>query len=133
LTHSPVPARALARRFSDTGIVTLTILMIGDRRVAWSYGFQFQGGWSLYQTTFDTRCEENSPGCCLPAKIVIEASDMNTLRQVDLGLGSEDYKEWFANGTRQNFVRHTNKVYPAPLAREGEVSHRDQGEALPET
>jgi CelD/BcsL family acetyltransferase involved in cellulose biosynthesis len=55
----------------------------------------------LYQTTFDTRCEENSPGYCLLAKIVIEASEMNTLRQVDLGLGSEDYKEWFANGTRQ--------------------------------
>jgi len=91
----------LARRFSDTGIVTLTILMIGERRVAWSYGFQFHGGWSLYQTTFDTRCEENSPGYCLLAKIVIEASEMNTLRQVDLGLGSEDYKEWFANGTRQ--------------------------------
>lgn len=91
----------LARRFSDTGTVTLTILLIGDRRVAWSYGFQFQGGWSLYQTTFDTRCEENSPGYCLLAKIVIEASEMNTLRQVDLGLGSEDYKEWFANGTRQ--------------------------------
>jgi hypothetical protein len=25
--------------------VTLTILLIGDRRVAWSYGFQFQGGY----------------------------------------------------------------------------------------
>ena len=114
----------LARRFSDTGIVTLTILMIGDRRVAWSYGFQFQGGWSLYQTTFDTRCEENSPGYCLLAKIVIEASEMNTLRQVDLGLGSEDYKEWFANGTRQtlyatlttSFLRHLREMARYQLA-----------------
>jgi CelD/BcsL family acetyltransferase involved in cellulose biosynthesis len=91
----------LARRFSDTGIVTLTILMIGDRRVAWSYGFQFHGGWSLYQTTFDTRCEENSPGYCLLAKIVIEACETNMTRRVDLGLGGEAYKEWFANSTRQ--------------------------------
>jgi CelD/BcsL family acetyltransferase involved in cellulose biosynthesis len=91
----------LARRFSDTGIVTLTLLMIGDRRVAWSYGFQFNGGWSLYQTTFDTRCEENSPGYCLLAKIVIQACEMSTLKRVDLGLGAEAYKEWFANGTRQ--------------------------------
>ena len=91
----------LARRFSGTGIVTLTILTIGDRRVAWSYGFQFHEGWSLYQTTFDTRDEENSPGYCLLAKILIEACGMSTLNRVDLGLGAEAYKEWFANGTRQ--------------------------------
>lgn len=91
----------LARRFSGTGIVTLTILKIGDRRVAWSYGFQFHDGWSLYQTTFDTRDEENSPGYCLLAKILIEACDTATLSRVDMGLGAEAYKEWFANGTRQ--------------------------------
>jgi CelD/BcsL family acetyltransferase involved in cellulose biosynthesis len=89
----------LARRFADTGIVTLTTLKIGERRVAWSYGFQFHGGWSLYQTTFDTRCEENSPGYCLLAKILIEACEMNTFSVVDMGLGAEAYKEWFANGT----------------------------------
>jgi CelD/BcsL family acetyltransferase involved in cellulose biosynthesis len=92
----------LARRFADTGIVTLTILKIGERRVAWSYGFRFHGGWSLYQTTFDTRDEENSPGYCLLAKIVIEACERNTLSVVDMGLGAEAYKEWFANSARQN-------------------------------
>jgi CelD/BcsL family acetyltransferase involved in cellulose biosynthesis len=91
----------LARRFGDTGIVTVTTLKIGERRVAWSYGFQFHGGWSLYQTTFDTRDEENSPGYCLLAKILIEACGMNTFSVVDMGLGAEAYKEWFANGTRE--------------------------------
>jgi CelD/BcsL family acetyltransferase involved in cellulose biosynthesis len=55
----------------------------------------------LYQTTFDTRDEENSPGYCLMAKILIEACGMNTFSVVDMGLGAEAYKEWFANGTRQ--------------------------------
>lgn len=91
----------LARRFADTGIVTLTTLKIGERRVAWSYGFQFHGGWSLYQTTFDTRDEENSPGYCLLAKILIEACETSAFSVVDMGLGAEAYKEWFANGTRQ--------------------------------
>jgi CelD/BcsL family acetyltransferase involved in cellulose biosynthesis len=91
----------LARRFADTGTVTLTTLKIGERRVAWSYGFQFHGVWSLYQTTFDTRDEENSPGYCLLAKILIEACEMNTFSRVDMGLGAEAYKEWFANATRQ--------------------------------
>lgn len=81
--------------------MTLTILMIADRHVAWSYGFQFHEGWSLYQTSFDTRNEENSPRYCLLAKILIEAGGMSTLSRVDLGLGAEAYKEWFANGARE--------------------------------
>jgi CelD/BcsL family acetyltransferase involved in cellulose biosynthesis len=91
----------LARRFSDTGVVTVTILRIADRPVAWSYGFQFHGAWSLYQTTFDTRDQENSPGYCLLAKILIEACDMKPFTRVEMGLGAEAYKEWFANSTRQ--------------------------------
>jgi CelD/BcsL family acetyltransferase involved in cellulose biosynthesis len=91
----------LARRFSGTGVVTMSMLLIGDRPVAWNYGFQFHGLWSLYQPTFDIRCEDHSPGYCLTARIVIEACETSTLRLVDLGLGSEGYKEWFANSTRQ--------------------------------
>ncbi len=91
----------LARRFTDTGIVTLTRLMVGDRPVAWSYGFQFHGTWSLYQTAFDIGCADDSPGYCLLGRILIEACDTNTLQAVDLGLGSEEYKGWFANGRRE--------------------------------
>jgi CelD/BcsL family acetyltransferase involved in cellulose biosynthesis len=91
----------LARRFSGTGIVTMSMLMIGDRPVAWNYGFQFHGIWSLYQPTFDIRCEDYSPGYCLTAKIVAEACETDALRLVDLGLGTEAYKEWFANSARQ--------------------------------
>jgi CelD/BcsL family acetyltransferase involved in cellulose biosynthesis len=91
----------LARRFSGTGVVTMSMLMIGDRPVAWNYGFQFHGLWSLYQPTFDIRCEDHSPGYCLTARIVIEACENSSLRLLDLGLGTEGYKEWFANSTRQ--------------------------------
>jgi CelD/BcsL family acetyltransferase involved in cellulose biosynthesis len=116
----------LARRFSDTGIVTLTSLMMGDRPVAWSYGFQFHGTWFLYQTTFDIRCEENSPGYCLLAKVVMEACGMNTVKRVDLGLGSEEYKGWFANSSRQTLhaslttspVRHLREMARYRIATE---------------
>jgi CelD/BcsL family acetyltransferase involved in cellulose biosynthesis len=91
----------LARRFSGTGVVTLSMLRIGNRTVAWNYGFQFQGSWFWYQPTFDSRQEENSPGHCLLSRIVIEACDMDGMKVVDLGLGAEGYKERFGNGTRQ--------------------------------
>ncbi len=91
----------LARRFSGTGVVNLSILTVGDDPVAWNFGFQFQGSWFWYQPTFDSRHEENSPGHCLLSQIVIEACDIEGMNIVDLGLGAEGYKERFANSTRQ--------------------------------
>lgn len=91
----------LARRFCARGMMTLTVLAVEERPIAWSYGFQFQGIWLLYQTTFDTRCAENSPGYCLLGRILLEACNIKTLGLVDLGLGAESYKEWFANSSSQ--------------------------------
>jgi CelD/BcsL family acetyltransferase involved in cellulose biosynthesis len=91
----------LARRFDGSGVVTLSLLKIADRPVAWNYGFQFCGSWFWYQPTFDSRHEENSPGHCLLSRIVIEACDMDGMNVVDLGLGAEGYKERFGNSTRQ--------------------------------
>jgi CelD/BcsL family acetyltransferase involved in cellulose biosynthesis len=115
----------LARRFSDR-YITLTTLMVGDRPVAWSFGFQFNGAWFMYQTTFDIRYEENSPGYCVLASVLMEACGMNSMRLVDLGLGAETYKEWFANGTRQTQhatlttspLRHMREVARYRLATE---------------
>ncbi|MGA8765229.1 MAG: GNAT family N-acetyltransferase, partial [Candidatus Sulfotelmatobacter sp.] len=72
----------LARRFSDAGVVTLSVMMVGDRAIAWNYGFQFCGSWFWYQPTFDSRYEENSPGYCLLSRIMIEACDMNTIELI---------------------------------------------------
>lgn len=108
----------LAKQFSGTPVVTLSLLMIGSQPVAWNYGFQFHGSWFWYQPTFDSRQEENSPGHCLLSRIVIEASDMDGMNVVDLGLGAEGYKERFGNGTRQTLyvtatssrLRHLREV-----------------------
>jgi CelD/BcsL family acetyltransferase involved in cellulose biosynthesis len=91
----------LARRFADSGVVTLSLLMVNDQPVAWNYGFQFCGSWFWYQPTFDSRWEGHSPGYCLLSRIVIEACDREDINVVDLGLGDEGYKERFENNTRQ--------------------------------
>jgi CelD/BcsL family acetyltransferase involved in cellulose biosynthesis len=95
----------LAHLLCESKTLTLTRLMVGDRPVAWNYGFRFRGNWSWYQPTFDSKVEEHSPGHCLLAKIIAEACDTPGLRRVDLGLGAEGYKERFANGTRA--ILHT--------------------------
>lgn len=91
----------LSRRFDGTRVVTLSVMKIHERPVAWNYGFQFHGSWFWYQPTFDTSHEENSPGYCLLSKIVIDACDIDAMERVDLGLGGEGYKQRFENNTRQ--------------------------------
>ncbi len=93
--------KELSRRFDGTGVVTLSLLKIKERTVAWNFGFQFHKSWFWYQPTFDSRHEDNSPGHCLLSRIVVEACDMDRLDVIDLGLGAEGYKERFGNHTRQ--------------------------------
>jgi CelD/BcsL family acetyltransferase involved in cellulose biosynthesis len=108
----------LARLLSESGWMVLSRMLVADRAVAWNYGFQFQGKWFWYQPTFDTSYERSSPGYCLLSKIISEACDQTQMRVVDLGLGSEGYKERFANGAHttlhvtltKSFGRHTHEV-----------------------
>jgi CelD/BcsL family acetyltransferase involved in cellulose biosynthesis len=108
----------LAKRFADTPVVTLSILMVGERPLAWNYGFRFQGSWFWYMPTFDSRQQQNSPGHCLLSRIVVDACEDEEIRFVDLGLGAEGYKERFGNSVRntayvtltQSSVRHLREV-----------------------
>ena len=81
--------------------MTLTTLKMRSDGWRGTTVFNFTEAGPWYQTTFDTRGKENSPGYCLLAKILIEACEMNTFSVVvDMGLRAEAYKEWFANSTR---------------------------------
>lgn len=91
----------LAKLLSESGSLTLTRLMAGSHTLAWNYGFQFQDSWFWYQPTFDSDLEKYSPGFCLLAKLIEEAADDPAMNIVDLGLGAEEYKNQFANQSRE--------------------------------
>ncbi|MGO9088653.1 MAG: GNAT family N-acetyltransferase [Candidatus Sulfotelmatobacter sp.] len=127
----------LAKLLGDRGWLALTRMMSGADVFAWNYGFQFQGTWFWYQPTFDSALEKYSPGFCLLAKLVEEASDNPDLKVVDLGLGAEDYKDRFCNQTREtknvslneSAVRHyreTLRYYAAAIVK---ASPRAEGAA----
>ena len=91
----------LAKLLSASGWLALTRMMSGESSFAWNYGFEFQDTWFWYQPTFDSVQEKYSPGFCLLAKLIEEAADNPALRTIDLGLGAEEYKERFANQSRE--------------------------------
>ena len=108
----------LAKLLSEPGWLVLTRMMSGKKVFAWNYGFQFQGTWFWYQPTFVSDLEKYSPGFCLLAKLIEEAADDPELKIVDLGLGAEEYKDRFANQTREtvyvtlnmSLVRHCREI-----------------------
>jgi CelD/BcsL family acetyltransferase involved in cellulose biosynthesis len=107
--------KELAERFSDSGVVTLSLLLVNEQPIAWNYGFQFHGSWFWYQPTFDSRWEAQSPGYCLLAKIVMDACDRHEMNRVDLGLGAEGYKERFGNSARQTLYVAATKSWSRHL------------------
>lgn len=99
----------LARLLAQQGWFALTTFAAGLQVFAWNYGFQFLGTWFWYQPTFDSDFEKYSPGFCLLAKLIEEAADKPELHTLDLGLGAEDYKERFANQTRETLYVTLNR------------------------
>jgi len=98
--------------------LVLTRLMSGERVLAWNYGFRFQDTWFWYQPTFATDLERFSPGFCLLSMLIEEAAEDPALKVVDLGLGSEEYKERFCNQSRetlyvtlrQSLAKHVKEI-----------------------
>ena len=90
----------LATLLSQRGWIALSCLAVGERAVAWNYGFQYGPTWFWYQPTLDGEFQQFSPGFCLLTKIAEEACASANWDVIDLGLGAEAYKERLSNGTR---------------------------------
>jgi CelD/BcsL family acetyltransferase involved in cellulose biosynthesis len=91
----------LAKRLGERRWLALTRMMSGGQSFAWNYGFRFQDSWFWYQPTFDSALEKYSPGFCLLATLIEEATRDPQCKMVDLGLGAEEYKDRFSNQTRR--------------------------------
>jgi CelD/BcsL family acetyltransferase involved in cellulose biosynthesis len=92
---------ALAQLLAEQGWFDLTTLYAGDQVMAYNFGLRFQASWFWYQPTIVNEFDGFSPGYCLLAKMVVEATEDPGTRVVDLGLGAEGYKEKFANAERR--------------------------------
>jgi CelD/BcsL family acetyltransferase involved in cellulose biosynthesis len=105
----------LGRELSQSGWIVLSRLLVGDATAAWNYGFQFAGSWFWYQPTINTNYGNFTPGYCLLAKIIELACETADVEVVDLGLGTEEYKDRFATANRQTLYCELNKSFSGHL------------------
>jgi CelD/BcsL family acetyltransferase involved in cellulose biosynthesis len=104
---------------SAQGALALSTLKIGDRIVAWHYGFQYAAVWFWYLPVFDAELQhlKPGPGSCLFYEILLRAAEDPGIHTVDLGLGDEGYKARYAKSGRQT-LHVTVSGSKARLARE---------------
>ena len=104
---------------SAQGTLALSTVKIGDRTVAWHYGFQYAGVWFWYLPVFDPEMQhlKPGPGSCLFYEILLRAAEDPGIHTVDLGLGDEGYKARYAKSGRQTLYV-TLSSSKARLARE---------------
>ncbi len=105
----------LARLLSDVGAIRLTSLAVGERKIAWNYGFEFAGSWFWYQPTFDTALSKYFPGFCLLTMLVAESAGNENIQRVDLGLGEERYKARLATAHRETLHVTLSRSYSSYL------------------
>jgi CelD/BcsL family acetyltransferase involved in cellulose biosynthesis len=91
----------LAGLLSARGWLSLSTLRVGDKTIAWNYGFKFAGSWFWYQPAFDTELHHLSPGSYLLCEILRQAGEDPEIHTVDMGLGGEGYKQRYAKAGRQ--------------------------------
>jgi CelD/BcsL family acetyltransferase involved in cellulose biosynthesis len=117
----------LSKLSSESQWVVLTRMSVGERAVAWHYGFVFHDTWFWYQPTFDSSVEKHWPGFCLLTQVIQEAIDIPQLTTLDLGLGSEAYKAKFANESRDTLYV---TLHSSLLEHSREVLRSQAAEAL---
>ena len=100
-SHRRVFLAELARVLSASQWFVLSRMLVGERPVAWHYGFKFHGSWFWYQPTFDSTVEKHWPGFCLLSQVIQDSIEIPGMTMLDLGLGSEAYKAKFANESRE--------------------------------
>jgi CelD/BcsL family acetyltransferase involved in cellulose biosynthesis len=122
----------LGRLLSQSGWLAVSRMSVGDRAIAWNFGFRFRGSWFYYQPTFESSLAQYSPGVCLLSGIITQACESPEFQIVDLGLGAEGYKERFADGVRKTLyvtlsrspVHHLREVTRYRLAQLAKRSPR---------
>ncbi len=94
----------LTNLLSQKHWLDVSVLEIADRDVAWNFGFQFHGVYFWYLPTFDFSVESFSPGLCLLRLLMEEFSCRPEIKEIDLGLGDENYKARVANASRKTLT-----------------------------
>lgn len=95
-----------ATLMGQAGWLDISALKLGDRSIAWNFGFRFHSTLFWYLPTFDISAEEFSPGSCLLRLMIEEGCNDPQLSEIDLGLGDEGYKERFANAATTTLIAH---------------------------
>jgi CelD/BcsL family acetyltransferase involved in cellulose biosynthesis len=94
--------RALVEEFGLGDKLRFGVLELNSRPLAWHFGFELNGKFLLYQSTFDLDASGYTPGELLLWNLLAYSRD-HFIREFDFGIGDEFWKSRFSNCSRETF------------------------------
>ncbi len=92
----------LVERLDLTKELRFSVLRVGEKDIAYHFGFQTKGRMLFFKPTFDVDYWAYSPGKVLLHKLLVYALEQD-LSDFDFSLGDEVYKRKFANRIDTNY------------------------------
>lgn len=94
---------ALSEQFDPRNELRFSVMELDGKPIAYHFGFQLDGKFILYKTTFDINLWDESPGQVLIRQLFLYAQSAR-VREFDFTIGNEAYKNRIANHTNRNFT-----------------------------
>jgi CelD/BcsL family acetyltransferase involved in cellulose biosynthesis len=94
---------ALVEQLDPRNELRFAVMEMDGRPIAYHFGFQLDGKFILYKTTFDINLWEESPGQVMIRSLFSYAQSMG-VKEFDFTIGNETYKNRLANHTNRNFT-----------------------------
>jgi len=91
----------VAEDYLNTGMLRLDLLLLGEKMIAFSYSFQWNGRYLFYTPAYDPDYAKYSPGTILLIQI-LEDAFKSGLREFDFSKGELPYKFHWTSGERMN-------------------------------
>jgi CelD/BcsL family acetyltransferase involved in cellulose biosynthesis len=95
--------KALIEEFDPRQELRFAVLELDNRPIAYHFGFEVNGKFTLYKPTFDVGFWTYSPGEVLLTRLFEYISTCN-INEFDFTVGNEPYKSRFANQVHHNFT-----------------------------
>jgi CelD/BcsL family acetyltransferase involved in cellulose biosynthesis len=105
------------------------VLELSGAPIAYTFGFDTNGKYTMYQQTFDVNWWDSHPGNVMLRHMLLFAHETGK-REFDFSVGEESYKSRYANRVKDNFTLYLEPLGLNGLARcvwrgiEGRAYHR---------
>jgi len=108
---------ALVDHCDPASTVRFSVIEVDGKPITYHFGFQLNGMFTYYSSSFDVNQADNSPGRALLRNLFLYCENP-AIREFDFSIGDESYKFHYANRIKDNLLLN---IDPAPTGLQSRI------------